>query len=361
MPSAEEKFKKLLAAYEDEVQRKQHKMGKRVEPTDVAQANPATGYCTFLRAGQTVVWSPSFDVIGTWDSLAKTWAWGWADGTLEPKIRGRIDAVRKQGEAWGIDVLTTGLRTVDDELRAWELSTVATAVSSADAMYRMIDGSKIRFLALFDGPPPSRSTSVRAPTSSTFPAGAVVRGNTPYPGVPSTRPPATPYPGTPIPSSVAARSSTTPVSAPTVRSSTRPPPNPALVRQPTPALGRQPTPMPSSRPLEKEPTDATRAEIGRLLTMNMTTSQQAEFGSVNLMARALAPAGPVGAASVEAKLILKPRSGLDVALTPSAALQDALIALWSRCRERNGLPYRFVTARLESSGQGLLTHVFLEF
>lgn len=326
MPTAEEKFKKLLAAYEDEVQRKQHKMGKKVDPTDVVQPNPTTGYCTFLRGGQNVIWSPSFDVIGTFDSTNGQWTWGWADQTLDPKIRTRIEAVKKQGAAWGIDLLTNGLLTIEGEPHAWELSIVATAVSNADAMYRLMDGPRMRFLALFEGPPPSRSQSIRAPSSGSTPAVNVPRVITPFPG-------SSPQPGR------------GPQSSPLVN---RPPSNPALARQGT-------------SPGEKEPNDATRAELGRLLYMNLTTSQQAELSSLNVAVRATPPTGPIGSASIDARLVLKPRSGPDQTLTASAALHDALVALWSRCRDRNGAPYKFLTARLEPGPQGLVTHVTLEF
>src|SRR5439155_16637429 len=248
-----EKFHKLLAAYEDEVQRNQHKMGKRVDPTDVPQPNPASGYCTFLRGGQQVIWSPSFDVIGTFDPSTNQWTWGWADQTLEPKLRTRIDAVRKQGAEWGIDLLTNGLLTLTGEPQAWELSTVATAISNADAMYRLVDGPRMRFLALFDGPPPSRSQSIRAPSSSANMAAVSIpntpRVITPYPGSASQRP---------MP---AARGSTT-----------------------NPALGRQLTPHPADTPGEKGPSDATRAELGRLLYMTLSASQQAELVSLALVA-----------------------------------------------------------------------------
>ena len=332
MPTPEEKFRKLLAAYEDEVQRKQHKMGKRVDPKDLAQPNPASGYCTFLRAGQQVVWSPSFDVIGTFDASSNQWTWGWADQTLDPKLRTRVDAVRKQGAEWGIDLLTNGLLTLTGEAQAWELSTVATAVSNADAMYRLVDGPIMRFLALFDGPPPSRSQSIRAPSSS---------ASLPAVSIPSSPRVITPYPGTP----------------------SQRLPTPALRQQQTsnPALARQQTPLPSDRPPEKEPTDASRAELGRLLYMNLTTSHQAELVSLNLLARANPPSGPVGSATVDARLTLKPRNGPEQTLAASAALQDALVALWSRTRDRNGAPYKFLTARLEPGPQGLVTHVILEF
>jgi hypothetical protein len=354
MTTPEEKFRKLLAAYEDEVQRKQHKMGKKVDPTDEAQPNPSSGYCTFLRHGQQVVWSPSFDIIGTFDEATSSWTWGWADQTLDPRIRSRMDGVRKQGVTWGIDTLTNGLMTLASEQQAWELATVATAVSNADAMYRLIEaregGRRIRFLALFDGPPPSRSTLIRAPSSSNIPV-AIVR-NTPYPGI------ANPT-GSPV---VSRRDSSASGSNPALqRVST----NPGLQRvqtRPTsnvpPKMAISPTTANASGP---EPTDATRAEIGQRMFETMTTSQQGELGTVNLLARALPPSGPLGSVALETKIVLKPRNGPEEALAGNPQLNDALVALWNRCRDRNGNPYKFATARLESSPQGLVTHVFLEF
>jgi hypothetical protein len=354
MTTPEEKFRKLLAAYEDEVQRKQHKMGKKVDPTDEVQPNLSSGYCTFLRHGQQVIWSPSFDIIGTFDETTRSWTWGWADQTLDPKIRSRMDAVRKQGESWGIDTLTNGLMTVASEQQAWELATVATAVSNADAMYRLIEpregGRRIRFLALFDGPPPSRSTTIRVPSSSSLPATSV--RSTPYPGTAS--PVAGPISraGGSSPGGYSPALQKIPTNPALQRSQTRPTSNvpPKMVLSPATASASGP-----------EPTDATRAEVGQRMFETMTTSQQGELGTVNLMARATPPSGPVGSVGLDTRLILKPRNGPEEALTGSAQLNDALVALWNRCRERNGMPFKFVSARLESSPQGLVTNVFLEF
>ena len=357
MPTAEEKFRKLLAAYEDEIQRKQHKMGKKVEPTDEAQPNPSSGYCTFLRHGQQVIWSPSFDVIGTFDTGSQMWTWGWADQTLEPRIRSRIDGVRKQGGEWGIDLLTNGMFTIEGELQAWELSTVATAVTHADAMYRVVDGPRIRFLALYDGPPPSRSASLRAapradsqmniriPSSAAMPA--LGRVNTPYPSSSQRSPGSS--------SSRPAASARPPAApAPIVRATTNPPPMPSIGNvTSTPAI-----PIADAT----EPSDGTRAEIGQRIFELLTTSQQGALGQVNLMARALPQTGPVGSVQIDSRLILRPRDGIEQTLVASPALQDALIALWLRCRDRAGTPYRFVTARLEKATPGgFATHVFLEY
>ena len=118
-----------------------------------------------------------------------------------------------------------------------------------------------------------------------------------------------------------------------------------------------------SRNAHKRSTSSVRSqsELGRLLYMNLTTSQQAELVSLALVARASPPVGPVGSASIDARLTLKPRNGPEQTLAASTALQDALVALWSRSRDRNGAPYKFLSARLEPGPQGLVTNVFLEF
>ncbi len=383
MTTGTEKFRKLLAAYEDEVQRKQHKMGKRVEPTDEASLNPNSGYCTFLRAGQQVIWSPSFDVIGSFDDATLMWTWSWAD-ERDTRNTGRIDSVRRQGLSWGIEQLTTPVLTLNSEQEAWELSIVATAVANADAMYRLREGKSSRFLALFDGPPPSRSQMLRATRPDSQPglrasqssAGIAVAGMVASP--PSIR--STPYPGTPTPgrtsssnipiTSGPASASNTPnagiESRRTTSSSRFPAVNPALGRTPSgqivrPAIAPKLAPsMTSTSSVGPEPTDVTKAELGTRIFEMMTTSQQGQLGAAHLLARAVPPVGPVGSVSFEIKLVLRPTHGPEVPLTASTALHESLAAVFARARERNGAAFQYLTARLEASPQGLVTHVFLE-
>lgn len=329
MTTSFDKFRKLLAAYEDEVQRKQHKMGKRVDPRDEAQPNWTTGYLTFLR-GQTVMWSPSFELIGTYSPGNGAWLWGWADATVEPKLKTRVDVVRSQGAQWGIDVMTSEALTIDNEQQAWELATITTALARADAMYRIVEGEHQRFVALFDGPPASRSsTSMRAVRESSmgFPAVNI-------------------------------------------------PPNPV------PALSRQNTPMPRSAhtwqqggvPIQssqvastpqssgdREPTAQTRQEIAQRLYEAVPYVHQQQLGVLTMMARATPPSGPVGTVLLDVKITLRSLSGAEVQIATTGALNDALVALWMRCRERTGAPYRFATAKLEQTAQGLIPSVSLEW
>jgi hypothetical protein len=311
MATSEEKFQKLLAAYEDDVQRKQHKMGKRVDPRDQAEPNYASGYCPFLRGGQQVVWAPSFDVIGTFDRASSTWRWGWADDSLPPKVRSRIDAVRKQGEQWGIDVLVADQFVLTGEDQAWNLSVVAVAVASADALHRHDVGNVTRFLALYDAPSPTRS-------STSMPA---VRG------------------GSVPPSSNPLR---------------------ALSRSGTHAIVPTPTPPPASvRPLvEAEPTIATRTEIGGALYQCVPANQLGWLGAVTLQSRVVPPMGPLGAVQVELRVTLLATNGAEQPLNPTPALHDAIVMAWQRARER-GNAFQTLHARLELTTQGWVTSVQL--
>lgn len=217
---------------------------------------------------------------------------------------------------------------------------VATAVSRADAMYRLVDHARVRFLALFDGPPPSRSATMRAVSSSSFPAASVGgRQQTPFPGIART---------------------------PTGTSS------PALLRTPSnpssPGLQRIMTPIPiSGHPVsvageDREPTAQTRAELGARMAELLTQMQQSQLGTLNLLARATPPSGPVGGVGLDLRITLRPNTGEgDVVVQPSAALHDALAALWLRCRDRHGGTFRFATVRLERGPQGLQTTVNLEW
>ncbi len=319
MTTSFDKFRKLLAAYEDEVQRKQHKMGKRVDPRDEAQPNWSTGYLTFLR-GQTVVWSPSFELIGTYAPATGSWLWGWADPSIEAKLKTRVDVVRSQGAQWGIDVMTSEALTIENEQQAWELATITTALARADAMYRIVDGEQQRFVALFDGPPASRSsTSMRAIRESQMGMHAV---------------------------------------------SIPPNPLPALSRQntPMPRSGWQTAPSGPASSTEAEPTRETRQQLAQRLYEALPYVHQQQLGVVTLMARATPPNGPVGSVSLDVRITLRPsHGGAELTIPTTAALNDALVALWMRCRDRNGTPYKFATAKLEQTPQGLVPHVSLEW
>ena len=356
MATQEDKFRKLLGAYEDEVQRKQHKMGKRIDPrTDEAQPNPNTGYVSFLRGGQQVVWSPSFDVIGTFEpDNGMRWTWGWADQTLDGKVRTRVDGVRKQAIEWKIECLTSGLLTLESEQEAWELSMVATAVARADAMYRYLDGTRVRFLALFDSPPPSRSSMMmraqgRSDSSVKTPAAQVVR-QTPYPAlgrVPTGQVSSNP--------ALSRQGTSPPISSP----SGVPPANPVSTQSSLPP--RSPSTAPSSTE-EREPTAQTRLELGQRMLEAVPFPQQAQLGLLNLLARAQPPIGPVGAVSLDLRLTMKAAGAdADTVMQSTAALHDALAALWLRCRDRAGGGYRFATVRVERTPQGMNTQVFLEW
>ncbi|MBI2393152.1 MAG: hypothetical protein HYV09_26440 [Deltaproteobacteria bacterium] len=335
MPTSTEKFQKLLAAYEDEVQRKQHKMGRRVDPRDEVQPNWITGYCTFLR-GQTVVWSPSFELIGTWRPSTGSWLWGFADPSVEWKLRTRMEEVRKQGASWGIDMLVHETLTLASEQQAWELATVATAVTRADAMYRLQEADEQRFLALFDGPPASRSsTSMRALRESQMNMPAVQIP--PNPASPALRRLATPMPAS-SPGGWHGPGGSLPASSVSAPASS--------------------APAPSS---EREPTAATHAEIAQRLFDVVPYIHQQHIGTITLLARAVPPTGPIGSVAFDLKLTLRPSTGgPDVHLQPTAALHDALVSLWMRCRDR-GAGYRFITARLENGPQGLVPHIVLEW
>ncbi|MGZ3456692.1 MAG: DUF6882 domain-containing protein [Polyangiales bacterium] len=320
MATPQEKFKKLLAAYEDEVQRKQHKMGKKIDPRDVIQPDWTTGYATFMRGTQPI-WGPSFEEIGLFSPSSRAWLWGWADPGIDIKVKTRMDEVRKQGIAWGIDMLSTDSLTLETEQQAWELATVATAVSRADAMYRIVEPEVTRFLALFEGPPTSRSSmSMRAIRPET---GSVPPGRMPSGQMPALR-----------------QTGSSPV-----------------------ITGNNPVIRPSSVPsADREPTGATRAEIGQRLFEAVPYAQQSLVGVVSLVARAIPPSGPVGAVGLELRIVLKPSNGgPDVTLQPTAALHDALVSLWVRCRDRYGAAWKFASGRIEQGPQGYSTAFDLEW
>src|SRR5205823_197299 len=132
-----------------------------------------------------------------------------------------------------------------------------------------------------------------------------------------------------------------------------------------PATGQSAPPRsPSTAPPaeEREPTAATRAELGQKILEAVPFAQQAQLGLVNLLARAQPPSGPVGAVALDLRLTMKAAGAdSDTLLQSPASLHDALAALWLRCRDRAGGGYRFATVRVERTPQGMTTQVFLEW
>jgi hypothetical protein len=196
-------------------------------------------------------------------------------------------------------------------------------------MYRIVDGEHQRYIALFDSPPASRSsTSMRAIRESQTSMPAV--------HIPANPAPALQRMNTPMP-----RSSHT--------------------------WGTQAGSMPaSSTPIssgdEREPTAHTRAELGQRLFEAVPYVHQQQLGTLSMVARAIPPTGPVGTVSLDVRITLKPSTGgPEVTIPSTGALNDALASLWMRCRDRHGSPYRFATAKLEPGPQGLQTNVFLEW
>lgn len=415
MGTPDDKFRKLLAAYEDEVQRKQHRMGKRIQPTDEARPNPHSGFCPFHRDGRDVVWSPSFDVIGTYDPHAALWTWGWAETLLDPRARTRIEQVRAQGAMWGMVTLTTPVLPIASEREAWELTIVATAIVSADSMYRYFDpdgpnGEQQRFFALFEGPPPSRSASFRAIKGvGREVVDHATSGGPTYPAlerfVPVARAPLVSTGRASIPgqvspstgrfSSIQPRGSTPPHPGPQPRASSRPPPatgsvgrfsaipatpQPPSVRGNPNALRADtvPPPLPGgsnvSRPSygsivpmppplageEREPTQATRDELGARVLKAIPPAQHSLLGVATMMARPLSSAPVGGSTTFELRLILKPLVGSELTLTPPPQLYEVVSALWQRCLEYENAGFRFLTVRVENGQNGLATLVTLE-
>jgi len=120
---------------------------------------------------------------------------------------------------------------------------------------------------------------------------------------------------------------------------------------------------PSSIPAgEREPTGATRAEIGQRMFEAVPYTQQGLVGTVTLVARAIPPSGPVGTVALELRIVLRPSNGQpDITLQPTAALHDALVSLWVRCRDKYGAAWKFANGRIEHGPQGYSTTFDVEW
>ncbi len=105
------------------------------------------GWLTFSSGGQPVV-RASVQVVGTVAS-GKDWLWAWANDWWSQKVTQDAQETRRFGQKHNISELTRAtLQDEDLEALGWELSAVASRITSARGVYRAPTGKGLLFVLL---------------------------------------------------------------------------------------------------------------------------------------------------------------------------------------------------------------------
>lgn len=79
-------------------------------------------------------------IIGTYDSLAESWMWGWDHPSVDPALQLHAKKVRALGLKNNREELTTQKINIT-ESEAWELTALACKINEAQGAYRGPAGS----------------------------------------------------------------------------------------------------------------------------------------------------------------------------------------------------------------------------
>lgn len=90
-----------------------------------------------------------FQFVGTLSTKSGTWLWAWGNGSIEPRLRGRLEAVRAYGENRGFERLTER-KWAAEEVDAWEMAAVTAYLLKARGLYRPPYESGYSFLVITD-------------------------------------------------------------------------------------------------------------------------------------------------------------------------------------------------------------------
>jgi hypothetical protein len=91
----------------------------------------------------------SVQIIGTYNTTDGTWLWAWDHPSVDFELAEHARMVRKYGELYGIEKLTTR-KVACTEAEAWEFTAVACSLGGAEGGYRGPDGSTLVFVTFSD-------------------------------------------------------------------------------------------------------------------------------------------------------------------------------------------------------------------
>jgi hypothetical protein len=101
-----------------------------------------TGILTFIFPDKVI--RTQAQIIGTFDSVSKSWMWSWANLSIAEPLTHDALRVREYGEEHGIDRLTNPRRPCD-ESDAWDMTALACRLCNRSGGYRGPAGTTYGF------------------------------------------------------------------------------------------------------------------------------------------------------------------------------------------------------------------------
>lgn len=111
-------------------------------------ANTDTGIITFTTGRGWIVTAP-FQVIGTYDTLDKTWLWGWNHPSVSTDLAQDAWRARRFGDQHGLEAYTTSMISCTEQ-DAWTFTAIACHLSEAQGGYCGLSGTTSPFMTFGD-------------------------------------------------------------------------------------------------------------------------------------------------------------------------------------------------------------------
>jgi hypothetical protein len=140
----------LVATCHQVVHEKQAALDKKYEISKHKRwdYDQATASLTFSNDGVAAVIA-DVEFIGSYSKSGKTWLWSWANFSLLPSVRTRIEAVAEYGEENGLLHLLVPIYPAN-EIDSWELAGVAVHLLGAQGVYRAPSENGCSFMAILN-------------------------------------------------------------------------------------------------------------------------------------------------------------------------------------------------------------------
>lgn len=128
--------------------------------------NQDDGSVVFHTKSGMVVTAP-VQIIGSYNTIEKSWLWGWANASINEALRRDAEKVRQYAFEQGINELTDA-KIECEESDCWEFTALACKLCDAQAGYRGPAGSTLIFMTfgqveMTSSSNPAHKTSLPAP------------------------------------------------------------------------------------------------------------------------------------------------------------------------------------------------------
>src|SRR5688572_13368538 len=100
-----EKFRRLAALMEPDIQRMLERHAQRTGGHDAVRFDEKSGVVSYQRSGA-LLWQPRFEKLGEWSNQLAVFRWYWAGMKFGEGPHRRVDIIHREGESYGLLELT---------------------------------------------------------------------------------------------------------------------------------------------------------------------------------------------------------------------------------------------------------------